>query len=509
MAKCPILKKLGIKIKKRLAADNSNKSTAHVASEGSSTATPPPAPAPALASDTGGGSFNIPGACTASTEAETYNLGDKFNYEGKYQGAFYAGTVKPSQTHSLCCLDPHSCSHTSSEDTCIATSADVSTICTNSACKAINPKGVTTICLLKHVMTLLNNPPAHSIKTFSDTHHPQTSLLIADTGASNRPYDTRQIHLHIILHVFGTTSLHGQQFICDYLGIGHCSIISLNGKKILIRNCLHVSSLHSVTKQGHLHACNWDEKLIGSGVQSFLHTNKSSIASSPAGCQPGNGIVKAHWKIMVHMSHVYLTEKQMPQSFWYFAIKHAAKKMNIIPKKYKGKLALSFMLVHGVHPDQQAWLTIFSLCYFHHEEDSNASCSKNQAHTLDRIIIRQSPISTKILIYIPRNQKYYKPDSYWLDPYRLPSLVYPKIKCNSSLLVSLRWDEVASISKPFPPGTRVADVHPTTGKTRSGMVMNIPLDPNLSLQYLVLYDDGTSLSIPAASIPALSPLWTF
>ncbi len=102
---------------------------------------------------------------------------------------------------------------------------------------------------------------------------------------------------------------------------------------------------------------------------------------------------------------------------------------------------------------------------------------------------------------------YYKPDSYHIDPYRLPSSVYPTIKYNSELFVSLHWDEVASISEPFPPppGTWVANVHPTMGKTRSGMVMDIPFDPNSSLHYLILYDDGTSSSILAASMPALIP----
>ncbi len=83
MAKCPILKKLGIKIKKRLAADNSNKSAARVTSENSSTATPTPALTPPPASDTEGGSVNIPGACTASTEADTYDSRDEFDYKGE------------------------------------------------------------------------------------------------------------------------------------------------------------------------------------------------------------------------------------------------------------------------------------------------------------------------------------------------------------------------------------------------------------------------------------------
>ena len=94
---------------------------------------------------------------------------------------------------------------------------------------------------------------------------------------------------------------------------------------------------------------------------------------------------------------------------WYYAIKHAAWMMNMIPGP--------FMLVHGVRPYPRTWLPKFSLCYFHHEKDSDASRSKLQAHTLDRIIIGRSPTSNAILIYNPRNQRYYKPDSYKIDTY--------------------------------------------------------------------------------------------
>jgi hypothetical protein len=100
--------------------------------------------------------------------------------------------------------------------------------------------------------------------------------------------------------------------------------------------------------------CDCNEKLFGSSIWSFLYSNQSLIVSSPAGRQSGNGLVKAHWKIMVHMSCAYLTEKQMPLSFWYFAICHAASMMNVIPGKYNGKLASPFMLVHGERPDQRA-----------------------------------------------------------------------------------------------------------------------------------------------------------
>jgi hypothetical protein len=169
--------------------------------------------------------------------------------------------------------------------------------------------------------------------------------------------------------------------------------------------------------------CDCDKKLFGTHIWLFLHLERSAVISSPAGRQSANGLVESHWKIMVHMSHAYLTKKQMPQTFWYYAIKHAARMMNMIPGCYNNKLASPFMLVHGVHPDPRTWLPIFSLCYFHHEKDSNASCSKNQAHTLGGIILGRSPSSNAILVYNPCNQQYYEPDSYKIDTYCLPSSV--------------------------------------------------------------------------------------
>ena len=71
---------------------------------------------------------------------------------------------------------------------------------------------------------------------------------------------------------------------------------------------------------------------------------------------------------------------------------------------------------------------------------------------MDDIVLGCSPTLNAILVYNPRNQRYYEPDSYKIDPYRLPSSVYPTIKYNGGLFVSLHHDEIPVISEPFPPG---------------------------------------------------------
>jgi hypothetical protein len=195
----------------------------------------------------------------------------------------------------------------------------------------------------------------------------------------------------------------------------------------------------------------------------------------------------------------------MPCTFWYFAIKHAACMMNMIPGKYRGKLVSPFMLVHGVHLDPRTWLPEFLLCYFHHEKDSDALRSKNQAHTLDEIVIGQSSTSNAILVFNPSNQCYYEPDSYRPDAYYLLLTVYPTVIDNGRLFVSLHWGKSTPTSQSYPPGTRVVDINPDTNATQSGTVMDIPLEPNTNPHYLIQFDNGITSLVPANKMPSLIP----
>jgi hypothetical protein len=121
----------------------------------------------------------------------------------------------------------------------------------------------------------------------------------------------------------------------------------LSKESILSAFCLFRADAGSYARCFH---CDCDPKLFGTTIWEHLIDNNSNIIAVAAGRQSSNSLVELHWKIMVHMSRAYLTEKQMPRSFWYFAIKHSARMMNMIPGKYCGQLASPFMLVHGVRP---------------------------------------------------------------------------------------------------------------------------------------------------------------
>ena len=181
--------------------------------------------------------------------------------------------------------------------------------------------------------------------------------------------------------------------------------------------------------------------------------------------------------------------------------------MNAIPGKFGGKLASPFLLIHGLGHDERTWFPLFSVCYFHHVRDGDIPRSHCQSHTLDGIAIGRSPTSNALLVYNPRTKRYYEPDSYRLDPYRLPSSVYPSLKYDGGLFCSLLRDENVPMEEPFPPGTHVEHLDPSTNMLLAGRVMDIPLslDSSGSPSYQILFDNGTSASIPlsemASSIP--------
>jgi len=116
-------------------------------------------------------------------------------------------------------------------------------------------------------------------------------------------------------------------------------------------------------------------------IKEHLVDHESNIIAAAAGRQSSNGLVESHWKIMVHMARAYLTKKQMPRSFWFYAVSHSARMMNAIPGKFGGKLASPFLLVHGVGHDERTLFPLFSVCYFHCEWEGDISRSHCQAHS--------------------------------------------------------------------------------------------------------------------------------
>jgi hypothetical protein len=116
--------------------------------------------------------------------------------------------------------------------------------------------------------------------------------------------------------------------------------------------------------------------------------------------------------------------------------------INGLPYKVHGRLALPFLLVHGVGYNERTWIPLVSLCFFH-----PVKRSKHQANTLHGIIVGRSPNSNMLLVCNPYSKKYYEPDSYRFDSYPLPGSMYPDVKYDGGLFCYLLQDDNPSMEE--------------------------------------------------------------
>jgi hypothetical protein len=303
----PIMKKVGLKFEPR-SANTSTGVASCVATKGITPAPPTP-PASTTNSDLAG-SATVPGAFLASTKMETYDSGNKFDYERKCEGAMYCPSSK-TNSNSIYSGIPTSCSHMYTEppsraDTLVSfmggkhhhpfppPSCQLSIL--PPATLQCHPQGVWTICLSKKVLTLLNNPPAHSIPAFIDNCRIRTSLLVADTGATNHMIPNKSAFISYY-SIKGRCVQMGNNSFAPILGHG-LAIISINGKEVLICNCLHVpdlcNPLYILRAHQHQRGCSFIG-MYGLGMYVFFSTfilevdtaTDCHLQYKPLGCSTG------------------------------------------------------------------------------------------------------------------------------------------------------------------------------------------------------------------------------
>jgi hypothetical protein len=137
-----------------------------------------PAPTPSNYSGLG----STPGAFTVATEPESYNSSNNFEYKGKHEGKAYNASTKPNlATYLYLPVPAVLCLQVSiAQDNNTAPPPTTRNHSTNAL--PHNPVKVLTIPLPKHVMALLQDPPAHSIAMPSINGQHASCILIANTG---------------------------------------------------------------------------------------------------------------------------------------------------------------------------------------------------------------------------------------------------------------------------------------------------------------------------------------
>jgi hypothetical protein len=103
--------------------------------------------------------------------------------------------------------------------------------------------------------------------------------------------------------------------------------------------------------------CDFDTKLIRGQVRQLLLRRNIRPLSSVPYRHSQNGLVENHWATAVRMARAYLQEANLPKKFWFWAIRTAFERMNMIPMEVgedsegKQRLSTPFKLFYGQQPD--------------------------------------------------------------------------------------------------------------------------------------------------------------
>ncbi len=138
---------------------------------------------------------------------------------------------------------------------------------------AQDPQGVNTVYLSKTVLSLLADPPTQSIAHTQRLSSMPMFLVVADTGATDHMLPEKSAFISYY-PVTGRRVHMGNNSFAPIAGYG-TAIISLNGKKILICDCLHVPDLRNPLYNLRAHqrqrGCGFIG-MFGLGIHAFFPT---------------------------------------------------------------------------------------------------------------------------------------------------------------------------------------------------------------------------------------------
>ena len=121
--------------------------------------------------------------------------------------------------------------------------------------------------------------------------------------------------------------------------------------------------------------CDFENKLVRGQACHLLLRREVRILSSVPYRQSQNSLVERHWATGVRMARSYLQEANLPKRFWFWAIRTAFERMNMIPMEVtrtvadKPILSTPFKLFYHQQPDLRTLFPFGSVGYFRREVD--------------------------------------------------------------------------------------------------------------------------------------------
>jgi hypothetical protein len=148
-------------------------------------------------------------------------------------------------------------------------------------------------------------------------------------------------------------------------------------------------------------------KLIGGKAREYLNSLLIHVNTAPANHQDKYGLAERHWQTIVNMARNWLASAELPSTFWFYAVQHAAEVCNYFPYRLEdGSYSTPFEIAHKTKPDLRVLFKLFGLAAVHRERIGASTLNKFEAQSVPMIAIGCCPNSNGIQFYNPSNSTF-------------------------------------------------------------------------------------------------------
>ena len=172
------------------------------------------------------------------------------------------------------------------------------------------------------------------------------------------------------------------------------------------------------------------------------------------------------------MARAFVNDKYMPRSYWFWAIRHAARVHNIFPIRHNDTITTHHELVYHTKPDYRQLFRLFYTAYFSHTKNGTHKRTNVQSHSMQGIAVGWSDVANVIEIYNPVTKQLYTTTIYKLDEHSHTKSHFNLTYDGGIFSDLLSMDTNKNIPEPYPIGTTVT-TSSTTGFS-TGYILAVP-----------------------------------
>ena len=237
--------------------------------------------------------------------------------------------------------------------------------------------------------------------------------------------------------------------------------------------------------------CDFDSRFLGGRMAAFLQSLRIKVRSAAPRRQSSNGLVERTWRTGVRMARSFLAEAKLPRIYWYWALREAFHRMNLLPVQVgPSKWSTPLQLFYERPADFRVLFPFGSIGYFHRPSDGKRRRQTFESRSFVGVAVGRSDFCNGLLFYNPDLQTFSVSSDYSLDVDRGVSDAFPSLVYDGGLQLSL-WARDNGLAKSiYPPGTPVYWRMPGDSTRYQGRVLQVPT--NTTTTYTVAPTDHAS-----------------